>query len=167
MSTPTSPVAVVEPSGAERPLRVFGALALLVVGAVHLQQVIGNGYSHIPTIGTLFVLNFVGAVVLAAGLLLPVERILSRLPLDRLSLVLRAAVALAAIGLSATSFIFLLISEGTTLFGFMEIGYRTAIVIALAAEASCIVLLSGFLALRLSRGGAALMMASLRAPVRG
>ena len=38
-------------------LRVLGALSLLAVGAVHLQQYDAL-YSAIPTIGTLFVLNF-------------------------------------------------------------------------------------------------------------
>ena len=40
-------------------VRVPGALAL-VVGAVHLQQFFVL-YSEIPTIGTLFVLNFSGS----------------------------------------------------------------------------------------------------------
>jgi hypothetical protein len=139
------------PGHAERALRAGGALALLVVGAVHLQQVLGNGYSHIPTIGTLFVLNFLGAVGLAAGLLLPTERILTHSRLRRLAPTLSALLALAGIGLSATSFIFLLISEQTPLFGFMEMGYRAAIVVALVAEAVSVLLLAGFLAVRLRR----------------
>jgi hypothetical protein len=40
--------------------RVLGALSLLAVGAVHLQQYF-ELYSSIPTIGTLFLLNVVGA----------------------------------------------------------------------------------------------------------
>jgi hypothetical protein len=54
--------------------RILGALALLVVGAVHLQQFLSL-YSEIPTIGTLFVLNFAGATVIGLGLLSPVERL--------------------------------------------------------------------------------------------
>ena len=43
--------------------RVAGALSLLAVGAVHLQQY-DYLYSAIPTIGTLFLLNFVGATAM-------------------------------------------------------------------------------------------------------
>jgi hypothetical protein len=57
--------------------RVLGALSLLAVGAVHLQQYF-ELYSDIPTIGTLFVLNFVGATIVGLGLLGPVERLLGR-----------------------------------------------------------------------------------------
>src|SRR5947208_15332425 len=52
--------------------RVLGALSLLAVGAVHLQQY-DDLYSAIPTIGTLFVLNFVAATLLGVGLLVPFE----------------------------------------------------------------------------------------------
>ena len=43
-------------------LRAVGALALIAMAALHLQQYYDAGYSAIPTIGTLFVLNFVGGV---------------------------------------------------------------------------------------------------------
>jgi hypothetical protein len=39
-----------------------------------------------------------------------------------------------------------MISEHQTLFGFEEYGYRTAIVISLAAEAATVALLGGYLA---------------------
>src|SRR5437867_4449622 len=58
-------------------VRALGALSLLAVGAVHLQQYV-TLYSAIPTIGTLFVLNFAGATALGLGLLAPVERWLPR-----------------------------------------------------------------------------------------
>ena len=58
--------------------RFLGALSLLAVGAVHLQQY-EYLYSTIPTIGTLFLLNFAGATALGLGLLAPVERLLGRL----------------------------------------------------------------------------------------
>src|SRR3954453_18364919 len=63
--------------GASWPLvaRVAGALAVLAVGAVHLQQY-DMLYSAIPTIGTLFVLNFAGATAIGLGLLAPLERVL-------------------------------------------------------------------------------------------
>src|SRR4051812_20284178 len=54
--------------------RMLGALALLATGAVHLQQFL-KLYSEIPTIGTLFVLNFAGATAIGVALLAPLERI--------------------------------------------------------------------------------------------
>jgi hypothetical protein len=124
-------------------VRVLGALALLVVGAVHLQQYFAL-YSAIPTIGTMFVLNFAGATALGLGLLAPVERLPGRAG--------RAApplLALGGIALAATSFVFLLISERTPLFGFMEPGYDPAAIAASrGAEVATVVLLGTFLAAR-------------------
>src|SRR5215211_5983471 len=101
--------------------RCLGALSLLAVGAVHLQQY-DDLYSAIPTIGTLFVLNFVGATVLSIGLLVPFERLSSRWgPL------VVAALALGGIALAAVSYVFLLIAERRPLFGFMSPGRRPAI----------------------------------------
>ena len=57
-------------------MRRLGAVSLLVVGAVHLQQYIGNDYSVLPTIGPLFLLNAIGAGIVAIGLLAPIERML-------------------------------------------------------------------------------------------
>src|SRR5207244_17306 len=97
--------------------RFLGALALLAVGAVHLQQY-EYLYSAIPTIGTLFVLNFVGATLIGLGLLAPLERSLGRVG--------SAAVGLLALGgavQAATAFVFLLVAERTPLFGFQEPGY--------------------------------------------
>jgi hypothetical protein len=117
--------------------RVLGALATLAVGAVHLQQY-SKLYSDVPTIGTLFVLNFVGATVIGLALLAPVERIAGAAAVTLL--------ALAAIGLAATSFVFLLISEHTPLFGFQEPGYDpTAIAAARASEIVAVVALGAFL----------------------
>ncbi|MHB8438201.1 MAG: hypothetical protein ACYDD4_03455 [Acidimicrobiales bacterium] len=42
-------------------------MGLLVIGAVHLNLYAGEGYSHIPTIGWLFLLTVITAFVLAAG----------------------------------------------------------------------------------------------------
>jgi hypothetical protein len=86
-------------------LRLLGAVALLATGAVHLQQFI-RFYSEIPTIGTLFVLNFAGATALALALLAPLERLGGRH-----GSALLALIALAGIALAATAFTFLLISE--------------------------------------------------------
>jgi hypothetical protein len=49
-------------------VRVLGALALLAVGGVHLQQYVYDYFSVIPTIGPLFLVNFIAATAL--GLLL-------------------------------------------------------------------------------------------------
>ena len=46
--------------------RYLGALALLGVGLDHLEQYSVDSYSVIPTIGTLFALNFASAALLAA-----------------------------------------------------------------------------------------------------
>lgn len=122
---------------------------MLVMGAVHLQQYLGAEYSALPTIGTLFVLNFAGAVVLAAGLLLPIERFA-----ERAGALLVPLFALAGAAMAATSIVFLLVSESTSLFGFMEDGYRTAIVIALAAEGAAVLLLGAYLLAGLAKGRA-------------
>jgi hypothetical protein len=104
--------------------RFLGALALLSVGAVHLQQY-EYLYSTIPTIGTLFLLNFVGATALGLGLLAPVERLLGKLGEAAVGLL-----ALGGIGLAASAFVFLLVAERTPLFGFMEPGYDPPAIMA-------------------------------------
>jgi len=116
-------------------LRVLGSATLLVVGAVHLEQYIGVHFGVVPVIGPLFMLNFVGSVAVAAGLLLPLRR-------------LHPLLALGGIGISLTSIVFLLLSHYRPLFGFEDYGYRPAIVAALAAEAATVVLLGGYLGLR-------------------
>jgi hypothetical protein len=117
-------------------LRTIGAIAVLVTGAVHLQQYLY--WPPLPVISPLFLLNFAGATVIGLGLLIPGARL-------RL---LDALLALGGIGLAATSIVFLLISEHQPLFGFHEHGYRAAIVIALAAEGVAIVTLAAYLATR-------------------
>jgi hypothetical protein len=130
-------------SAVERALRILGALSVLAVGAVHLQQYFSL-YSSIPTIGTLFVLNFVGATVIGLGLLAPVERLY-----DRPAGVLPAFLAVGGIALAATSFVFLFISERTPLFGFMEPGYDPAAILASrVAEAVAVLSLAGYLVAR-------------------
>jgi hypothetical protein len=138
--------------------RALGALALLTVGIVHLQQYF-ELYSTVPTIGTLFVLNFIGATVIALGILAPVERLLGRF--GRLAL---ALLSVGGIAVAATSFVFLMISERTPLFGFMEPGYDPAAILASRiAEGATVVLLGGFLAARLLSGGRAGNWPALRA----
>jgi hypothetical protein len=109
----------------------------------HLQQYFVL-YSAIPTIGTLFVLNFAGATAIGLGLLAPVERLFGRV-----GGMLPAPLALGGIGLAATAFAFLFISERTPLFGFMEPGYDPAAILASrVAESATVIFLGGFLAAR-------------------
>lgn len=122
-------------------LRTLGAVAVLVVGAVHLEEYLA-GYSSVSVIGPLFLLNFIGATVIGLGLLIPAARLRA----------LRPVLALGGIGLAATSFVFLFISEHRSLFGFQEHGYRAAIVVALVAEAVAVVTLAAYLAVH-TRGG--------------
>ncbi len=110
-------------------LRAVGALALIAMGALHLQQYYSAGYSALPTIGTLFVLNFAGGVGLGLALLAPVELLPGRAGAIAVPLVAFAGAAIAA-----TSIAFLLISEQTPLFGFLETSTSPAITVALLAE---------------------------------
>jgi hypothetical protein len=118
----------------------LGALAVLATGVVHIQQYYGNDYSTVPTIGTLFFLNFVSAVVIAAGLVAPLGRVAGRYADS-----IRALFAVGGIGLAVLSLVSLLVSESSSLFGFTENGYRTAIVLAMVAEAAAAVFLLIFL----------------------
>ena len=123
--------------------RVLGAFSLLAVGAVHLQQY-DDLYSAIPTIGTLFVLNFVGATVVGVGLLVPFER-LSR----RWGAVVVAGLAVGGIALAGTAYVFLLIAERRPLFGFMEPGYNPAAIhVAQVSEIATVALLGVYLVAR-------------------
>ena len=123
--------------------RALGAFATLAVGAVHLQQYF-KLYSQVPTIGTLFVLNFAGATVIGVGLLAPLERLAGR----RGEAVV-ALLALGGIGLAATAFVSLFVAERTPLFGFMEPGYDPAgIAASRVAEVAAVVLLGVFFTAR-------------------
>jgi hypothetical protein len=119
-------------------LRTLGGGAVLVVGAVHLQQYLADGFSSVRIIGWLFLLNFIGATVIGVGLLVPAARLRF----------VHFLLALGGIGLAATSFVFLFVSEHMSLFGFQEQGYRAAIVVALAAEVVAVVALTGYLVAR-------------------
>ena len=117
--------------------RGLGAVAVLAVGAIHLDQYYGP-YAAIPTIGTLFVVNFVAAMVIGAALLLPLEHLTGRWAGAAVALVTAGGIALAG-----GSFVLLLISERRPLFGFQEPGYDpTAIDLARASEIAAVVLLS-------------------------
>lgn len=120
--------------------RTLGAIALLVVGGVHLEQYTVAHFSVVPTIGPLFLVNFIAATALGLLLLIPIGRSArpGRLLFDSLA-------ALAGVGVAAGALAALLISEHTPLFGFMEHGYRLEIVIAITSEAVAIVSLGVFL----------------------
>jgi hypothetical protein len=118
--------------------RYLGAIALLGVGLDHLEQFSVDHYSAIPTIGTLFALNFASAALLALGLLAPARRLPRRAV---------PVLACGGIGVAAGSLAGLAASESIGLFGFMESGYRGAIVLSIALEVATIVLLSVAVAL--------------------
>jgi len=122
--------------------RYLGALALLGVGVDHIEQYYADSYSAIPTIGTLFALNFLSATLVTVGLLSPARRIAGRWAAPMLALL-----ALGGIGIAAGSLAGLLLSENGGLFGFMEHGYRGAIVLSIVLEAATTILLGLFLAL--------------------
>jgi hypothetical protein len=121
--------------------RALGALSLLVIGGLHYQQYRYQFYSRIPTIGPLFLLNFIAAGATGLILLAPL-----RARLGRRGELLQVSAALTGIGVAAGGLVALLISEHTPLFGFMESGYRFAIVLAIVSDGAAIVLLALFLA---------------------
>jgi hypothetical protein len=118
----------------------LGALAVLATGIDHIQQYYANDYSSVPTIGTLFFLNFVSAVIIAVGLIAPLRRIAGRY-----ADAVRAVFAVGGIGLAVLSLAGLFVSETSGLFGFVEHGYRMAIALAIVAEAAATVFLVIFL----------------------
>lgn len=123
-------------------LRFAGALALLGVGIDHIVEYYGDSYSVIPTIGTLFALNFASATIVTAGLLAPVRRLAGRWADAILALL-----AISGIGIAVGSLIGLLLSENGGLFGFAEQGYREAIVVSIVFEVATILLLGLFVTL--------------------
>jgi uncharacterized protein YacL len=119
--------------------RFLGAVSVLVVGAIHLQQYYGDYFRVVPTIGTLFLLSFIGATIVGAVLVAPMRRLRGRL--GELALVLAA---LGAIGIALGTLVSLLISEYMPLFGFMESGYRLSIVLTLVFDVLTTVFLGVF-----------------------
>ena len=114
----------------------LGAASLVVSGIDHIQQYYVNDYSTIPTIGVLFLLNFVAAVVVAVGLIAPIGRVAGRY-----ADAIRAGLAVAGIGIAVLSLGALFVSESSSLFGFTENGYRMAIVVAIASEVAAVLFL--------------------------
>ena len=109
--------------------RLVGAISIMIAGAIHLQQYHYDYYSVIPTIGALFLLNFIGAMVVGLALVAPVRR-LGR----NLGDAIRVLAALGAIGIAVPSIVFLIISEYRPVFGLMEFGYRSVLILVLVTE---------------------------------
>jgi hypothetical protein len=120
--------------------RYLGAVSILVVGGVHAQQYYDAYFYAVPTIGTLFLLSFIGAGVVGVTLFAPV-----RLLGQRLGDGILALSALGAIGIALGTLVSLLISEYTPLFGFMESGYRLAVVLTLLFDGLTTAFLGFFL----------------------
>jgi hypothetical protein len=148
-----------QPSAVRLAVRVLGAILLLFVGADHYYEYSVDHYSVLPTIGTLFLLNFISATVIGLILLAPLSRLLRRF--DRIALQLAA---ISGFGIAASSLVALLVSEHTKLFGFMESNYRPAIIIAIASEAAAAVVLAVLFAV--TRGAKRSVDSSSR-PLRG
>jgi hypothetical protein len=123
-----------------RACRYLGALAVLATGVAHIEQYAVDNYSTVPTIGTLFLLNFIAAVVITVGLIAPLRRVTRRY-----TDVVRAAFAVGGLGLAVLSLAALFVSESSGLFGFVEHGYRMAIVVAIVVEVAATVFLVAFL----------------------
>jgi hypothetical protein len=119
--------------------RYLGAVSVVVVGVIHAQQYYDAYFSVVPTIGTLFLLSFVGSGVVGITLIAPVRRLGRNI--GDLILVLAA---LGGIGIAVGSLASLLISEYMPLFGFMESGYRLAIVLTLVFDSLTTVFLGLF-----------------------
>jgi hypothetical protein len=109
--------------------RYLGAVSILVVGAIHAQQYYDAYFYVVPTIGTLFLLSFLGAGIVGVTLFAPIRR----LGREAGNLILTLA-ALGGIGIAMGTLVSLLVSEYTPLFGFMESGYRLAIILTLVFD---------------------------------
>ncbi len=120
--------------------RYLGAVSILIVGAVHAQQYYDAYFYVVPTIGTLFLLSFAGAAVVGAALFAPMRHLTGRAG----DLILALA-ALGGTGIALGTFVGLLISEYTPLFGFMESGYRLAVLLTLVFDVLTIAFLGLFL----------------------
>jgi hypothetical protein len=118
------------------PTRTLGAITLLLIGGIHYQQYHYAFYSAIPTIGPLFLLNFIGGTALGLLLLAPGR---SRLGALRKLLESEQERVLAdqQRGEPARR---------------MEHGYRFVIVLTITSEAAAIALLTLFLVCARSRG---------------
>jgi hypothetical protein len=111
----------------DRSLRWLGALLIIGVGVVHLEQYV-DFIKDVPTIGTLFLLNSFAAGAICLMLASP----FTLLP------------ALAGIGVSVGSLVSILIARyaGSGLFDYREPTWRTPIIIAVALEIAAVLVLA-------------------------
>ncbi len=105
--------------------RLFAAVFLVVGGIVHFN-LWRSGYRSIPTIGPLFMANFVGSIPLAAAVML------SR----------RSTVALAGIAFATGSLVALVLSHSVGVFGFTETNWTAPAIKTLASELGAITTLA-------------------------
>src|SRR5437764_5712928 len=124
---------------AAEPARYLGAVSIVLVGVVHAQQYYDAYFSVVPTIGPLFLLSFIGASVVGAVLFAPVRRLA-----PRAGEAILALAALGAIGIAVGTFVALVVSEYRPLFGFMESGYRLAVVLTLVFDVLTTAFLGSF-----------------------
>ena len=132
-----------------------GVASVLVTGADHLDEYAVNHFSTVPTIGPLFLLNFIAATLVGVGLLLPLGRIAGHR-----ANALRWLLALSGIAIAATSLIGLWISESSRLFGFTEYGFRPTIVVAIVSESTAVIALTAYLYLTHGQSTATAMATS-------
>lgn len=113
----------------------LAALAVLVIGAIHFELWLRQGYRDVHVIGPLFFANAVAAVLIAVVL------------------VFRAGpgVELAALVFASSTLAAFLISVYHGLFGFVATRHGSAQTVSLMAEGAAILLLSAALARRTYR----------------
>lgn len=111
--------------------RSLAAVLLLAGGVLHLNLWTG-GYRFVPTIGPLFMVNFVASIALAAAVLT------SR----------RTSVALAGMTFAAGSLVALVLSRTIGVFGFTEMVWTTQALRTLASEVGTIAALGAALMLQ-------------------
>ncbi len=116
-------------------LRYLGAALILFVGGVHLQQYI-SFMKDVPTVGTLFMLNAIGAGAIALG----IAGSRSSLP------------PLGGIGLCLGALVSVAIALYATFFDYTET-WRTPTVLAVVSEVLAVAVLAAFILRR--RAGSA------------
>ncbi len=115
-------------------LRYAAVVAVLLVGGIHLQQY-DSILKDVPTIGTLFILNAVGA----AGIALAIAGLRGR------ALVLPA---LGGIALAGGAIVSVLIARYSSIFDYSEPTYRIAVVLSLVFEVAAVAILAAKVASR-------------------
>ena len=101
------------------PARSFGSLSLWP------EQPRPRPAGSLGSLSDVFASAGAGATAIGFGLIAPTERLLGRWGGAAVTLL-----ALAGAGLAATAFTFLLVSERTPIFGFMEPGYDPSAIMA-------------------------------------